>query len=131
MERTGQRLTKPELGYLAGFLDGEGSFGFYGSTASVKVSNCYPRVLEWMQSIYGGSIYSDHGARSSKHRLVFRWTVSGEAARRLCSDVIPYLQEKVRQAETLMKIHKYPPRSAMRVRLIKELKDLKHIEYAL
>ena len=128
MERPGATPIEWQLGYIAGFLDGEGTFDFHSGTPRVRAVNCYPATLQWLRALYGGAIRVTEPSFPN-HRRVFRWRVTGQEARTLCRQVLPYLVEKRPQAALLLRIGIYPPASAMRAHLIRELSELKHIEY--
>jgi len=125
----GKTLTEVELAYLAGFLDGEGSFGFYSASPRVAVSNCYPPVLLYLSAAFGGKVWADVKRSNPMQRRLFRWAVFGDNARACCELVLDYLFEKKPQAEILLRIADYPAQSATRARLAKTLKTLKRIEY--
>jgi len=95
--------------YVAGIVDGEGSIylkhhctnqsGRPTFQLNVVISNTYLLMLELIQSIFGGRLYScnkfPHGGRKRIHELI--WT--GNNAEDLLMWLYPYLIVKSRQAE--------------------------------
>lgn len=116
------------LAYAAGFVDGEGSIGFYSSTVRLTVVNTNLPVLRWFQRLFGGSITAKR-ARSSQHRRAFHWVVAGARARAALAALIPHLREKRPQARLALRIAGMPP--ARRAPHVLRLSALKHKEYTL
>jgi hypothetical protein len=113
--------------YLAGLLDGEGCFRF-NRTPMVEVCGSFPEILQDMQAHYGGRLVIQMPTALSRKRI-YKWTVTGPTAMQVTTDVLPYLKEKEPQARLLLKVQRYPPRSAMRAAAVRELKALKRISY--
>lgn len=116
-----------ELGYFAGFLDGEGCFWLDGCPR-IAVSNTYPAILTRLQRRFGGTVRKMSNS-NPRARPCFQWYISGAGALYICRTLAPYLVEKRRQAELLQRWDLYPPNSAMRRALIAELKASKRIPY--
>lgn len=95
--------------YTAGIVDGEGSIllkhhctnqsGHPTFQLNVVISNSYLPMLELIQGVFGGRLYShkrlSHGGRKLMHELV--WT--GNGAEGLIMQLYPYLIVKSEQAE--------------------------------
>ena len=113
--------------YLAGLLDGEGCFRFT-QTPLVEVCGSFPEILQDIQAYYGGRLAIQMPTALSRKRM-YKWTVTGPTAIRVTTDVLPYLKEKEPQARLLLKVQRYPPKSAMRAASVRELKALKRISY--
>lgn len=125
METTG--LTPTELAYFAGFVDGEGCFGYY-TTPRLAVVNTYLPVLKELQTAFGGT-WSMRGNRSpTVHRTCYAWAVTGGNALRAVEELLPYLREKRAQAQLLLAIPAYPAHSAMRKALLNRLSELKRVD---
>lgn len=124
METTGTRPT--EIAYLAGFFDGEGCVLY----DRIMVDNTNPYLLEKFYLIWGGRIGEKGDAtRTEQTRTCYRWHAHGDTARKAARDMMPYLVEKKQQAEILLEVINYPLSSAMREYHLKQLKNLKRIEY--
>lgn len=127
---TGETWPTTLMYYLAGFADGEGCFRYDGRTTRAGVTNAYPWVLQMFQKMWGGSIRR-RSPRSPNHKPVYNWEVSGELARAYSKDISPFLREKRRQADLVIRIMDQPSGSPERVEMIRQLKELKHVEYVL
>lgn len=125
MDATG--LTPTELAYFAGFVDGEGCFGYY-TTPRVAVTNTYLPVLKELQAAFGGT-WSLRGNRSPDvHRTCYAWVITGGHALNAVALLLPYLREKRPQAQLLLDIPAYPAHSAMRKALMQRLSELKRVD---
>lgn len=116
------------IGYVAGYLDGEGCFGTDSKgRIFVSVSNTYPKTLLDLKAAFGGSVAKK--SDQVRNRTAWYWRVHGDNALAVCSHVVPFLKEKREQAMILMDIYSFPARSAMRAGLVSRLKELKRIDY--
>lgn len=132
-------IPEKDLIYIAGYLDGEGSFELAGKTKPtpiVRVSNSYKPTIEWIFNLVGGSL-RNQGKLSVKP--IYSWNLSGENAVLFCHIISPYLKEKKRQAEILIEYRKIgifsrydPPNEDQknkREELRLECKGLKYVHY--
>ena len=109
--------TAKEKAYIAGFVDGEGHIGIHSwkkgvnTNRSIRVIlvNTDPSVLEWVQSIYGGSLSS----REYQSNWKLRWdlTLTTHKALAFLEDIRPFLRMKRRQADTCILFQKGRNRS--------------------
>jgi hypothetical protein len=99
-------ITAAELGYLAGFFDGEGCIDGNRRGAAwglrVSASNTDERPLRRLQSVFGGSIYSK---RQGDRRSCSVWQASGRKAARFLEVLLPYLVVKRAQAEAGLRLY--------------------------
>jgi hypothetical protein len=128
---TGQRPTKAELAYLAGYIDGEGCFfaGIYsnGVQRKLSITNTYPDTLRRLVELFGGR-YRKRKTRESA-RQQWEFVVGGRAADRCAKKLLPFLQEKRKQAELFIELGRWPQKSATCSALVAQLKALKRIQY--
>lgn len=131
-----------ELAYLAGFWDGEGSFGIYwhkGSSrhfATVQMTNTDHKIVQTFHERFGGRIhlYGQKG-HQNKH---WHWSLNASTnkIRVFLLAMTPYLRQKKEEAETLMEFcntisvdHKgravSPEVIEYRYKLAARIKDLK------
>jgi hypothetical protein len=102
------RTRKELIAYLAGFLDGEGSFGIYpnnnGYMAKISAGQVDLRPLELLQQTFGGSITKDKKAYSSRFSsaLLNGWQLVGSKACKALVELRPYLLMKGEQADCLI-----------------------------
>lgn len=96
----------------------------------ITVDNTNPYILEKFFLIWGGRIgeKGDSSAPSSA-RTCYRWHAHGGCGRKAVTDMLPYLVEKKQQAEIFLEVINYPQSSEMRKYHLKQLKNLKRIEY--
>lgn len=93
-----------EAAYLAGIVDGEGSIsltrvkqkGGYWRVV-LTVSSCDKGLIEWCAR-WGGATLFDMD-RGPNRRLQHRWTIVGQALRKLLKDIRPYLIIKADRAK--------------------------------
>ena len=125
MERTGGR--RIDHAYTAGFLDGEGCFRFL-TGPRVEASSIYREILCLLADTYGGTVAKKHDAFGQR-RTAWVWSIHSDACRKLIESIRPWLVEKAPQADLLLRGHRYAPKSAMRLQVLRELKALKRIHY--
>jgi hypothetical protein len=124
---TGPKPTETELAYFAGYLDGEGCF-IYGNSPAVEISNTYPHTLVLFKGAFNGAV-SLKARGEGRTRTSYRYRVNGSNAIRLCRAVLPFLVEKRKQAELLIKMFDTARSSETFKVMSKELTDLKRINY--
>lgn len=99
--------TDTELAYFAGFIDGEGSFvlhhrkGSHVYSCQLQVGNTDARVLEWIQTRFGGSVNLER-RNNPKHKLVYRWISEANSLSDVITALLPYLVVKKDQAELIL-----------------------------
>jgi hypothetical protein len=103
-------LTNEELGYIAGFFDGEGSVTIHENfrpsprgkspnhTLQVSIGNTDPRVLAWLHKYFGGSL-TIRPSLKPNHREVTQWILRSNGAAAFLSAVLPFLRMKIEQAK--------------------------------
>lgn len=98
-------INKEYLAYIAGYLDGEGCF-YVGRNWKILIAceTTYYPTIKWLHRLFGGSFVISDRKRKFNHRPTYRWSVAAHDAERVCLLVIPYLQEKKKQAELLLKL---------------------------
>jgi len=113
-----------DLAYAAGLIDGE---GYIGITELTPVTRCrgngtrvrkspqhriYVTVnmteraaIEWMHQTFGGH-FQPLKQRNPRHKAVFRWSVTSEAAAIFCEILAPHLKVKARQARLAARFYR-------------------------
>jgi len=94
------------LAYTAGILDGEGYLGswlekkkYYRQRVAVHMK--YEDIPKWLsKNIVGGTKVH------YKSDNTFCWNIEGKAMRKLLEETLPYMVQKVRQAEIMLEIHR-------------------------
>ncbi len=118
-----------KFAYLAGFIDGEGSFSITKTYSKqikpyskkvkkedkvsvkyvcykldVSVTNTNKEVMDWIAFTFGGKVYSGGNTnRNPKYKPRHTWHVSNrEACKVLITSILPYLIVKKEQAKTAL-----------------------------
>lgn len=88
------------LEYLAGLVDGEGCIRLHPSNKGkyrkyyprLQVTNTYKPILDMLVDHYGGAIHTDSfGPRKPNWKVKHDWRISGDKARDLLNQLLPYL----------------------------------------
>ena len=101
--------------YIAGFLDGEGSFCINTGNRKAKrggkkypyykvcvqVTSTQREIMDILQARYGGS-YSAAKDQRPQNKPSWHWTVAHQQARKVVEEVLPHLILKKAQAQVLM-----------------------------
>lgn len=109
-------MKKINSAYLAGVADADGSFSwlkhyskprkkfYYQGVFQLtwKSSDDSLRVIKLIQGEYGGSFFIGNSATKFGKCPIIKYAATGKALVALCSDVIPYLELKKKQAEIVM-----------------------------
>ncbi len=101
-------MSKDELWYAAGQIDGDGSVGVYGDakcgqgdgtlTVSVGKAENGLHVLHTLQKIFGGRVNKKHDAYED-YQAMFSWVKTGQDAVDFCLLIKEYVQLKKPQFE--------------------------------
>lgn len=115
--------------YIAGYLDGEGSFGINnGSSIRVAVTNTYRPILEKLAAAFGGRV-SPRRHRDPNARPAYEYKVYGKKAENLLRMVLPHLQEKLTQAALCIEFQDTEVGSQRRAEILAALPRLKRPQY--
>ena len=102
-EELGLKLT--DLIYAAGFLDGEGCFGYYVRSARLECNSTYRPALDFLSSLFGGPVKIYKHPPDFKHKQQYNWRLCGVKAVRAMKQLEPYLKEKRNKAIELIKLY--------------------------
>ena len=102
-----QRVSETELAYLAGILDGEGTFTVYKTTAAysalIAVASTSRELIDWLVVRFGGSI-SETPAPAGNRSASWQWQLREKAyIVALLPTVIPFLLIKRLHAQLFLK----------------------------
>jgi len=102
--------TKPQLAYLAGIIDGEGTFyiGVAGPTkrkfiSRISVVNTFEPLVIHLQNVFGGLVYSRKSRLHPKWKTKYEWILTGHLCTSICNLVLPFLICKKEQAKLMLK----------------------------
>lgn len=118
--------------YLAGILDGEGSFGVYSAGTRLTISNTCLPLIEWCAAFVGEGYINKVQSAGAK-RQCYQWNCGAVVIRRILPRMIPYMIVKHRKAVLFMEyLNGITPNSAAkltdeeiarRARLIEEMRS--------
>lgn len=104
-------LTGAQAGYIAGLIDGEGSFSLYPTrngrsmNVSMTITNTDRRLLDWCRDASGvGALIAQKRRDYTNRRLQYVWAVNARNdLRALLPQVIPALVGKAEQAKVVLR----------------------------
>ncbi len=107
--------TKEQLAYLAGFIDGEGTFyiqevkrkNFLDYWPRFQIVNTNKEVMYWIHETFGGIIHSrDRSNESRNWRVQYQWYVTRNILDKILPLILPYLIIKKKHAEIMIEFRK-------------------------
>lgn len=132
--------TPTDLAYLAGIIDGEGSFvaairtirrGALDMQMTLKVNNTDHDLIEWL-GLFGGRVHM-RKKYATHCRQQWEWCIGIVELAPLLVEVTPYLRVKKRQAELLLewwglsrRTYRGRPADPKRIELAMEIRRLNH-----
>ena len=122
-----KEYTIAQMAYLAGILDGEGSFiiGCYAFSkktgvphfhTTIQVTSTDKVLIEWLVDNFGGklSTYTARQLSNNFKRIPFRWTIHSDRVKHLCECTLPYLVIKKDQAQIMIDMRNTLEKTRMR-----------------
>ena len=109
-----KRITEIDKAYIAGFVDGEGSVGYYNAArtykhrpgyfhASINVCNTDPRVIFWLQEVTGIGSSRVTRFKDGNRRTAYQWQLANKQdVVDFLSTIRPYLRVKGEQVDVLL-----------------------------
>ena len=93
-----------KLAYTAGLLDGEGTIYLRivdGGTLVLRLTivNTNELLMQWLQLNFGGNVTRSRSDKNPKHKDLWAWGFSGNAAVDFLKSILPYLVIKKAQAQ--------------------------------
>ena len=79
-----------DIAWLAGLLEGEGTFRFYGATPGVRVAMTDKDIIERAAKLMGGNIGYEFGTK----KLVWTTGIYGNQALSLLEQILPYMGQR-------------------------------------
>ncbi len=97
-----------DAAYIAGFIDGEGSFILYRRrdvvAFRISAANTVLSVLQWIADVTGVGAVIEQQSRNANHRNSAWWTCNAEAAESVTRQILPYLRIKRAHAELALSV---------------------------
>ena len=88
-------MTPFELGWAAGYFEGEGTITMRGvSSVALQVASVDFDNLDHLQRSLGGKVYGPYGPYQPNRQPHWLWTVASENAIRVLRILLPYLGER-------------------------------------
>ena len=111
---TRKEYTIAEAAYMAGLMDGEGTFfiGNYSNTKNgffqtvLKITSTDKSMIEWVYTTFGGwmSEYTSKQRAKDCKCPVFTWSCTGDRLTHICEIMLPYLTAKKDQSLILIQM---------------------------
>lgn len=131
--------------YLAGIMDGEGTF-YIGQeirhpkcfNSRLYVVNTDERLIQWLHNIFGGLVYSRSSKTHPRWKEKFEWITNKNQILPICEAILPYLICKKEQAKILIAFRKTFDQKRgrsnpvpdelhqFRLKLLSDLRELNH-----
>ncbi len=100
--------TETQLAYLAGIIDGEGTF-YIGITNNgrkfhcrIYVVNTNYDIIKWLQDTFGGLIYRRDSKKHPEWKTKYEWVLDKKSIDPICNKLLPYLIIKKKHAEIMI-----------------------------
>ena|SRR5438105_5472990 len=102
-------ITLREIGWVAGFLEGEGYFGRH-YRPEISAAQVNREALDHLQRLVGGTITGPYSHKNPNHRPYWLWRLSTSAAAGLMMTLYSLLSQKRRDriAESLQQWRRHP-----------------------
>ena len=108
-------ISELDIGWLAGLLEGEGSFRYYHSQqidlnmTDEDVVERYARITGELTESKVNIVVRNDSKANKKHKVVFRVTISGERARIVMRTIVGHMGWRRRQ-RIWQSLNKYIPK---------------------
>jgi hypothetical protein len=112
-----KEYTDTEAAYMAGIMDGEGTFyiGNYSGNRKngdkhfqtlIAIATTDKSLMDWLHNIFGGGVrsYTPKQMAKNSRKQVYRWCATSNRMLQICQIILPYLVIKKRQAEIMIEI---------------------------
>ncbi len=127
-----------KFAYLAGIIDGEGSFYIaqdnrHGKSFNSRlyVTNTDKELIDWLYKNFKGLTYSYNSIKNPHWKTRFQWIVQKKDILEMCENIFPYLVVKKEQAKIMIKFRKTFNQWRGRGNPVSELLHRERIDYML
>lgn len=114
-----KEFTVAQLAYMAGIMDGEGTFyiGNYSGNRKngdkhyqtvIAICSTDKCLIDWLYATFEGSTrqYTPNQMAKNCRKQVYRWQATSNRLLHICEEILPYLVIKKRQCEIMIEIRK-------------------------
>lgn len=106
-------MNEKQIIYLAGIMDGEGTFYIgqekrnpKGFNSRILVVNTDSRLINWLHKTFGGLVYERTSAKNPHWKIKYEWITQKIQILPICEAILPYLICKKEQAEIMIQFRK-------------------------
>jgi hypothetical protein len=100
----GSSTPREAFAYIAGYLDGEATIGFWTGYVEVKIDTCTPHALKFIVKHFGGKVVPQKRL-SKAGRVIHRLQYKRSSAVKLLTHTVEFMHEKKRQAQAVLNMH--------------------------
>lgn len=96
-----------QLAYLAGIIDGEGTF-YIGKinhrkfTSRIYVVNTDKKLIDWLHKNFNGSFYERNSIKHPHWKTRYEWILDKAQIDSVCKKILPFLIIKKKHAELMI-----------------------------
>src|ERR1700759_1740968 len=114
-----KEITATQAAYMAGIMDGEGTFYIGNYSKNLKngdkyfqsrlvISNTDKGLIDWIYEVFGGWTreYTPKQTPKNSRKKVYCWMATTDNLLHICTEILPYLVAKKRQCEILIELRK-------------------------
>ena len=106
-------MKKQDIIYLAGIIDGEGSF-YIGQDAKrernfnsrIVIVNTDIKLIDWLHKTFGGLVYSRKSIKHPTWKRKYEWIINKSEILNISKAMLPYLIIKKEHAIVMIKFRK-------------------------
>lgn len=119
-----------QIGYLAGFFDGEGYIGIQRGkrndyTLRIALTNSNFKILQLYEKIYGGKIRVTKKKVDEKYKVVYQWGIDINEALKFLRTIHPYTSVKRAQIELAISFQEWHTK----IKIIKTYEQIEKAEW--
>lgn len=90
--------------YIAGYIDGEATIGYWKGYPELKIDTCNPSALKFVVKHFGGKV-NTLNRKTNSNRTVYRVHYSRSSAVKIINHTVEFMHEKKRQAKMCLQMH--------------------------
>lgn len=90
--------------YIAGYIDGEATIGYWSGYPELKIDTCNPQPLRFLSKHFGGNVLTLK-RKTKSNRTVYRLQYQRSTAIKVLTHTVEFLHEKKKQANMCLQMH--------------------------
>ena len=133
-------MSSSELAYLAGFIDGEGSYivskrlhttgkwTYVGYSIGLDIANTNKEVMEWIREKTNNNSKVYLNPQKGNRKLAYRLRINGKLAQKITKEIFPYLIVKREQSKVFLQfpLNRKKLQKSKREEIFQKMKRLNH-----